>query len=188
MLQFSFLLLSYTLGSIPFAKHVAGRYGIDIQKVGSGNMGFANTWRVLGLRRALPVLVGDVLKGFIPTALASLYLPPQQVLLVGAAAICGHIFPVWLRFRGGKGIATAAGVLLSIAPVYAAIGLIIYALAFAYFRVSAPASLTAAWTLPVCAVALSNDQLAFYMSLLALLVTWTHRQNIRTRGLHAARA
>src|SRR5258708_5216306 len=99
-----FLLLvgiAYLLGSIPFGKLIGKRHGIDIQKHGSGNIGFANVRRTLGWQAGLIVLTGDILKGFIPVLIARQYLSTYQVLVVALVAMLGHIFPIWLKFNGG---------------------------------------------------------------------------------------
>jgi len=140
---------SYLLGSIPFGKLVAHRHGIDIQKVGSGNIGFANVVRALGFKPALPVLVGDSLKGFVPTYIALVYFGQTMAMIVGTIAILAHIFPVWLRFRGGKGIATGLGVMIAISPMLILPTFLAYLLGFSYFRDSGPGSLVASWTLLV---------------------------------------
>src|SRR4051812_28575572 len=99
-------LLGYLLGSIPFGKLLGLMRSIDIQKRGSGNIGFANAVRVLGWKMAVLVLAGDVLKGCAAVLIANQYLSQTGVLVVGVAALLGHVFPVWLHFKGGKGIAT----------------------------------------------------------------------------------
>lgn len=172
------LLFSYLCGSIPFAKLAGLRYGIDIQKHGSGNVGFANTVRVLGWRAGAAVLAGDIGKGLIPAIIAGKYLGIYQVMAVGLGAVAGHIFPVWLRFKGGKGIATGLGVTLAISPLLGSLGLLVYALSFAAFKKSAPSSIIATWSLPLFCLALFPQYSLFYLGL-ALLATWTHRVNIR---------
>jgi glycerol-3-phosphate acyltransferase PlsY len=185
MIFMALLLFSYVCGSIPFAKIVGFRYGIDIQKQGSGNIGFANVVRVLGWRAGLMVLPGDILKGFIPVILAQQYLGLDQVLAVGLAAIAGHVFPIWLRFRGGKGIATGLGVTLAISPVVGGLGLLVYLLGFVAFRKSAPSSIVAAWSLPLLCLAFYPKYALFYLGL-ALVTVWTHRNNIQQLRKRAA--
>jgi glycerol-3-phosphate acyltransferase PlsY len=170
--------VAYLCGSIPFAKIVGWRHGIDIQKHGSGNIGFANTVRVLGWKAGFLVLPGDVLKGVAPVLLAQPYLELNQLLLVALAAVAGHVFPVWLKFRGGKGIATGLGVTLVIAPLVGLAGALIYALGFWRFKKSAPASLVAAWSLPILCLAYYPEYALFYLGL-AVVTVWTHRMNIQ---------
>lgn len=181
MMSATFLLLiafAYLCGSIPFGKIAGKLYGIDIQKHGSRNIGFANAVRVLGWKAGLVVLPCDVLKGSLPTLVAKQYLTTGHVMVVAAAAILGHVFPIWLKFRGGKGIATGLGVTLAINPVIGVLGLLVYALGLVIFRKSAPSSIAAAWSLPFWCLAYGPQYTPFY-SLLAVVIIWTHRNNIR---------
>ncbi|HEX2090850.1 MAG TPA: glycerol-3-phosphate 1-O-acyltransferase PlsY [Longimicrobiaceae bacterium] len=119
------LVASYLLGSVP-ASYIAGRLarGIDLREHGSGNLGATNTFRVLGPHVAAPVMVFDVLKGFAPARFFPLWDSSPDwrwALGYGAAAIVGHVFSLYMRFRGGKGVATGAGVFLALAP--AAVGI-----------------------------------------------------------------
>lgn len=177
----TFLLLvasAYLFGSIPFGKLVGKRHGVDIQKHGSGNIGFANVRRTLGWRPGLIVLAGDILKGLVPVLIAKQYLPTYQILIVGIAAVLGHIFPIWLRFKGGKGVATGLGVTLALSPFIGVLGAVIYILALIFFKKSGPSSVAAAWSLPVFCVVISPKYAWFYIGL-ATVVTWTHRNNLK---------
>jgi acyl phosphate:glycerol-3-phosphate acyltransferase len=111
--------VGYGLGSLPLGFLVANRLkGIDLRRVGSGNVGATNVYRTAGLAIALLVVAIDVAKGAMSIVLAARMMPgPGGPVTVGVAAIIGHIYPVWLRFRGGKGVATACGVFLMLAPV-----------------------------------------------------------------------
>ena len=169
---------SYLIGSIPFGKIVALRHDVDIQKVGSGNIGFANVVRTLGFKIALPVLIGDVLKGFTPTLIALLYFGRVGAMLVGTIAILAHIFPVWLRFRGGKGIATGLGVMGVMSPILIPSTLAAYLVGFAYFRDSGPGSLIASYSLPIVCLFI-DIRLSLFYSLLAVIITYAHRNNLR---------
>jgi glycerol-3-phosphate acyltransferase PlsY len=173
-----FVLVAYLSGSVPFAKIIGNLYGIDIQKKGSGNIGFANAVRVLGWKPGLFVLAGDILKGFIPVFIATRYFSNLQLALIGLCAIAGHIYPVWLKLRGGKGIATGLGVTFAISPMLGVSGLIIYLLGIYFFRKSAPSSIVAAWSLPFTCLFLMPAYVSFYFGL-AVIATWTHRVNIR---------
>ena len=170
---------SYLSGSIPFGKIVGKYHGIDIQKHGSGNIGFANVVRVLGWKAGPIVLIGDVCKGFIPVIIAQHYLNSYQVLAVALAAVVGHIFPIWLKFNGGKGIATGLGVTIAISPLLGALALLIYLLGIAIFRKSAPSSITAIWSLPILCLLLLPRYYALFYLCLAILATWAHRSNIQ---------
>ena len=123
------ILLSYLIGSIPFG-YLVGKYlkGVDIREYGSGNIGVANTFRVMGTKYALLVLAGDCLKGFFPIVLAR-WLVIERIefyLFVGLVAIVGHNWSVFLRFKGGKGIATTYGVLLAFYPYIAIVAAVIW--------------------------------------------------------------
>ena len=118
-------IIAYLLGAIPFGLLVAKSRGVDIRSQGSGNIGATNVFRVIGKGWGVFTLVLDALKGFIP----SFYFPmlgkldPEWGVLFGLAAIIGHSFPVYLRFKGGKGVATSAGMLLGVAPLTVGIGI-----------------------------------------------------------------
>src|SRR5262249_32567694 len=115
---------AYLLGSIPTGPLLAQARGVDLRAVGSGNIGAANATRALGKALGVVTFLGDALKGFAPTyAAVYLQFPTEAVAIVGFAAFFGHLFPLYLRFRGGKGVATAAGIFFAMAPQAAAIAL-----------------------------------------------------------------
>lgn len=173
---------AYLTGSIP-SSWLAGRAaGVDLTRHGSGNLGGTNVFRVLGWRYALPVVVVDVGKGFVP----AYFFPAwdgagagELALAYGLAAVAGHVWSVFLGFRGGKGVATAGGVLLALTPVAVAVGMLVWAgLAFTV-RIVSVASLSAATVLPVSAWLLDaqSEKVAFTVAL-AVFVWWTHRENL----------
>jgi glycerol-3-phosphate acyltransferase PlsY len=179
------LVLSYLLGSIPFGLVVARALGgPDPRGVGSGNLGAANLYRLLGVKGGGLTLLGDVLKGALPTLLARYWLglgPWQDaaVALVAAAAVLGHVFPVFLGFRGGKGVATTFGVVLGVCP-WAGLNLVlVYLLALSQTRIFSISALIAAWLLPV-AVGLFSDSKAYLLLAAALsgLILVCHRDNL----------
>lgn len=175
------ILGAYLAGSVPFGKLLGMQQGIDIQAHGSGNIGFANSVRVLGWKMGILVLIGDLTKGYLPTLLALIAYGKSIAIVVGCATIIGHVFPVWLRFRGGKGIATGLGMTAALSVPLAVCAIAVYCTAFALWKRSAPASLLSAWLLPVgcAALSLGSNFVGLY-ALLALFVTWTHRTNIQT--------
>jgi len=179
------LLAAYLLGSTPtsflLARH--GK-GIDLREFGSGNLGATNLFRAAGPGYAAICMIVDVGKGFVP----AWFFPgldgldrPQLALAYGIAAVLGHIFSVWVRFRGGKGVATGGGVFLALAPAAAGLGLLVWAAVAAVIRIASVASLTAATVLPALIwVTGHRFDFVFWASLpLAALVWWTHRSNIR---------
>ena len=141
---FLLVLLSYILGSLPFGYIVAKIKGIDITKVGSGNIGMANVFRNIGPVYGIIVLILDSLKGFIPTFLSMYYkLNDYQVLIVGLAAVLGHSFSIFLKFKGGKGVATSFGVFLAISPIISLLGLAIWIFTVLITRYSSLGSILA---------------------------------------------
>jgi len=178
-LFFVFLIIAYLLGSIPFGKIIASQYGINIQKKGSGNIGFANCLRILGWNPALLVLAGDILKGFIPLFIALVgILSLNQTLVIAIFTIIGHIFPIWLKFKGGKGIATGLGITLALNPLIALAGISVF-LGVVFITKTFPiSSIFSAWLLVLCTYLLAGNLTLLYFSL-ALLATWTHRENIK---------
>jgi glycerol-3-phosphate acyltransferase PlsY len=194
MLTFVLVLIgSYLLGSIPFG-YLAGRIaGIDIRKVGSGNIGATNVLRVLGKRYGYPVFVLDFLKGLgavrIAMAITMAVRPestsPEAVgVLAAVSAVIGHSFPIWLKFRGGKGVATSAGALFGLMPLAAVIGAAIWISTFLLTRYVSVASVTTVVMLPVVIAIMTwlnqtDGKALFYLSLcIAALVIWRHHSNL----------
>ena len=176
-------LAAYLVGSIPTGLLVARARGVDLRAVGSGNIGATNVARALGRGLAIAVLLGDALKGFLPVFLGRTLLPQlpaSSVALAGLAAIVGHMFTVFLRGRGGKGVATSLGVALAISPPAALCGFALYLIAYLTLRISSVGSLLGMWSFPLFAYLLggvARPYLALSIGT-ALLVTIRHRQNI----------
>jgi glycerol-3-phosphate acyltransferase PlsY len=183
--------IGYFLGSIP-AGYIAGRIaGIDIRKQGSGNIGATNVTRTLGKRYGYPVFGFDLLKGVMAVVVAGSLAagssestsPQALAILAGVACVVGHSFPVWLGFRGGKGVATSIGVVLGLMPGAAVIVLIIWGLTFQLGRYVSVASLAAAIALPIVVAVTYARQpggvtlLYFSFALMALIIL-RHRANI----------
>lgn len=171
------LFLGYLCGSFPSGKIIALRYNIDIQRRGSGNIGFANVLRVIGWRAALPTLVIDVAKGFAPTFLAVSYFDISMGFIVGIYAILGHLFPIWLKFKGGKGVATGLGVLLGATPLIGAAGFVTYVLLSLLFRNSSYASFAAGIVVLVSGILLFPTYAWAYVAFI-LIALWTLRKNL----------
>jgi len=173
-------LLAYLIGSLSFAILLSRLAGIpDPRASGSGNPGATNMLRLAGKRLAICTLFGDLLKGFLPVLLAaSLDMSVQQQAWIGLAAVCGHLYPLYFRFRGGKGVATAAGALLALYPPAALLAIAAWLLVFRMTRTSSLAALIA---LPLCLPLLAWQQprALLAMSLLATLIVWRHRSNVR---------
>lgn len=178
------LLGSYFLGAFPTSL-VVGRAarGIDLREHGSGNLGTTNVFRVLGWRWALPVLAVDVLKGWFPTFYFPILLGVEGSawpLAFGAAAILGHVFSVLVKFRGGKGVATSAGVFLALAPAATLFAVLVWGAIVAATRIVSAGSLAAAGGLPVFVYVTQGVGAVFWLSLaIALFVLYSHRANVR---------
>jgi glycerol-3-phosphate acyltransferase PlsY len=174
--------VGYVAGSFPFGYWLVRlRRGVDIRMVGSGNIGATNVWRTLGARLGIAVVLLDTLKGLVPALLATLWVGSLWGVLAGAAAMIGHSRPVFLRFaRGGKMVATCGGAFLGVAPVVGGIGALVWILVFAAFRYASVASITAALSLPIIALALDQPwPVIAFGTAAALGVIFLHRANIR---------
>lgn len=174
------VLLGYLIGAIPFAVIVARSHGIDIFSVGSGNAGFTNAYRTLGFRSAFLVLVCDILKGTLAAFLGFRLGGEIGMLLASAAAIFGHTYSLFIGFRGGKGVATGAGVMLFVSPpvfLICAVTLATLAYVTGYMSVG---SLTAAILCPILLVLFDASPLVVTVfGVCCLYVIWKHRTNIR---------
>ncbi|MEX1044163.1 MAG: glycerol-3-phosphate 1-O-acyltransferase PlsY [Acidimicrobiia bacterium] len=179
------LLGAYVVGSIDFAVVVARSRGIDIHAVGSGNPGTSNVLRTLGKGPAAMVLVGDMLKGVIAAAFGWVAAggdPANQPVayLAGLLAVVGHAYPVFHRFRGGKGVATAGGVMLFTVPIASLILAVEWALVAKVFKVASIASLIGAvGALPLAYLFGARGWSLFWLGAMLVLIVWRHRPNIR---------
>lgn len=172
--------LGYGLGSIPFGlllTHWAGAG--DLRSIGSGNIGATNVLRTGRKGLALATLLLDLGKGALPTALGLAWFGPMGGAIAGAGAILGHCFPVWLGFRGGKGVATAAGVMLGMTPLLFLPILLAFVAVVAATRWVSLGSITAACLAPVAAWLFGAPAAAGLYLLVAALVVLKHRENIR---------
>ena len=171
----------YLVGSIPFGVVVVRLLrGEDIRQQGSGNIGASNVWRTYGRWLGVPVALLDVAKGFVP-AFVGLKVGGEWVgVLAGSAAMLGHARPIWLGFRkGGKMVATGGGVTLALAPLAAAIGLLIWLAMFVLFRYASLASLVTAVAVPVLCVVFGEPwPTVIFATVAGLAVIVLHRQNI----------
>jgi glycerol-3-phosphate acyltransferase PlsY len=172
------LLLGYLLGSIPFGLILTRAFGAgDLRQIGSGNIGATNVLRTGRKGLAAATLLLDAAKGYAAVAIVDALWPGSGVL-AAAAAFLGHVYPVWLKFRGGKGVATMMGIVLALywpcAVVYAVVWLALLAL----LRFSSLAGMTAAFSAPLSAAFFSAFDIVLPLLALALLVLWKHRENI----------
>jgi len=173
------LLGGYLIGSIPFGLLLTKAAGLgDIRKLGSGNIGATNVLRTGRKGLAAATLILYALKGTVAVLLARHFLGDQD-LVVGTAAVLGHLFPVWLGFRGGKGVATGLGVLLAASWPVGLACCAVWLLAAKFLKISSAAALTAFAAAPLFALFLSSTDHALMALLIAVLVFWQHEANIR---------
>lgn len=179
------VLLAYLIGSVSFAVLVSRMLGLaDPHSYGSGNPGATNVLRSGNRKAAALTLVGDVLKGVLAVVLARWFAPqfglaPVTIMLVGLAALVGHVFPIYHRFAGGKGVATAAGVLVALNPIHGLATLATWLIIAFFFRYSSLAALVAAVFAPFYWVLLFGARPAVLVILaMSMLLIWRHRRNI----------
>jgi glycerol-3-phosphate acyltransferase PlsY len=184
-LPYLLIVASYLWGAIP-ASYIAGRLarGIDLREHGSGNLGATNTFRVLGAKVAAPVMVFDILKGFFPVVLFSRWdgSPDWRwELAYGAAAIVGHVFSVYMGFRGGKGVATGAGVFLALAPIAVGVGLLAWLVVMRITRMVSAGSITAAAVVAALMLVVPGvpTEVRVLGIAIAAFIVFAHRSNIR---------
>ncbi len=172
-------IVGYLLGSIPFGLLLARAGGKgDIRDIGSGNIGATNVLRTGSKGLAAATLMLDAGKGAVAVLLAQRF-SPDAVNFAAAGAMIGHLYPVWLRFRGGKGVATLLGVLMPLLPVAALVYAILWFGLLLILRISSVAGLVAAASPPITAMVIGETMLFPMLLGFAVLVIWKHRENIR---------
>jgi acyl phosphate:glycerol-3-phosphate acyltransferase len=176
---------AYLLGSIPFGLLLARLRSVDVRKAGSGNIGATNVARTAGKKLGVVVLLLDALKGAVPMLVAfaldlGTRAGPYAITLVGLAAIAGHCFPIWLKFRGGKGVATALGVFLVLDPLSIALASLLFALLYAAFRVVSIGSMAASASVPLLLLVFGRPPEAIALGAAgAAIVIFQHRGNLQ---------
>jgi glycerol-3-phosphate acyltransferase PlsY len=193
LLSIVVFIIAYLLGSIPFGYLVGRAKGIDIRDHGSSNIGATNVLRVVGKPWGLTVFFADALKGFAAVKIALLIsaqaaegtrYPEFYAILAAAACVTGHSFPIWLGFRGGKGVATSAGAIFGIMPLAAVSIFLVWLLVFQTTRYVSVASIAAACALPVVVVVLiwlkltHGVVLVYFSIVMTAIVVWQHRSNL----------
>lgn len=171
---------SYFIGSIPFSYLIPRWVGkIDIRRYGSGNTGTTNVVRTLGMKVGILAFLGDFLKGVIPALIGLIWLGELGGIVGGGLAVIGHCHPVWLKFKGGKGVATSAGILLVLFPDILVVLIVLQVLIIAFTRYMSLASISSAVLLPIFAIIFSKSTLLIYFSIiLAIYVIFRHRSNL----------
>jgi acyl phosphate:glycerol-3-phosphate acyltransferase len=187
------ILVAYLIGSIPTAVWIGrGYYGIDVREHGSGNAGATNTFRVLGKKAGSLVMLIDVLKGYVATSLALVLAhngfigsdqQPVFMLILGITAVIGHIFPVYVNFKGGKGVATLLGMVLALHLQAALICIAVFLIVFLIFRYVSLGSMIAALAFPISLLlprfSPDNHIVTVFGFILFILIVLTHKKNIK---------
>ncbi len=171
---------AYLCGSLPTGVWLARRQGVDVRQSGSGNIGATNVARTAGMTAGLLTLIADIGKGYLPTLVAA-YTPGDRwrVVLVGFVAFLGHVFPIFSRFNGGKGVATAFGVYLCLTPPAAEIALAVFLIVALWTRYISLASMLGAATLALSAAVMTNRALVWMPAVaMAGIIIARHRENI----------
>jgi glycerol-3-phosphate acyltransferase PlsY len=182
LLYLLLIIASYLIGAIPTGVVLARAFsGKDIRQEGSGNIGATNVTRVLGKKLGALTLVGDLLKGFLPVWVGSYLVSSLNVVcLMGCAAFLGHLFPVYLKFKGGKGVATALGVFLYLSPIVILVEIIVFVFVVGIWRYVSLGSLIAAASMPLLLVIIGSPKPVVLLSMaFALLIFIKHKANIQ---------
>ncbi len=174
------LVSGYLIGSVPFGLLLTRAAGLgDIRRIGSGNIGATNVLRTGRRGLAAATLLLDAAKGAVAVLLAARLLGPPAALAAGLGALIGHVAPVWLRFRGGKGVATGLGVLLAAAWPVGLFSLLVWAVVAAASRISSLSALASLAAAPILAAFLGETRISLLALALAAIVFLRHRENIR---------
>lgn len=173
------LLIGYLFGSIPFGLLLTRFAGLgDIRAIGSGNIGATNVLRTGNKALAASTLLGDMLKGAAAVLVAEVYLGVDASLYAALGAFVGHVFPIWLRFKGGKGVATFLGCLVALAPTAALMFAAIWLITAALYRYSSLAALVASAAMPLVLWQTGQDKVALLYCILSTILWLRHRENI----------
>jgi len=181
MRLFLFILFAYLLGSVPSGIVAARILGLDDpRKSGSGNIGATNVGRLHGKKAGLVTLCGDAAKGFLPAVVAAYaFKSPWSAAAVALAAYAGHLFPVYLGFKGGKGVATGLGIFLALAPAQAVAAALVFAAVVRIWRMVSLASISAAAALPIIVLYFDGSAATVALALVVAAATiWKHQSNI----------
>ena len=173
------ILISYLLGSIPFGFLLTKIFlNKDIRKIGSGNIGATNALRTGNKTLGYATLIFDILKAIIPVIFVKIYY--SDYLYVSSLCVfLGHVFPIWLKFKGGKGVATYVGILCCININLGIIFGIVWLITFVMFKYSSLSSLVGALSIPIINFLFFNDQIFYFFIIMFILIFYTHRENIK---------
>ena len=173
-------LIAYLMGSIPFGLVIARLFNLgDLRKIGSGNIGATNVLRSGSKSAALATVLLDAGKGLLPVVLARAYVGDDAAQIAALSSFLGHLYPVWLRFRGGKGVATFLGTLFGLAPLIGLIAVGGWIATFLVFRISSASALVSTAVTTALAYLIGFSDLTPLMLIMAVLLFWKHRENIQ---------
>lgn len=173
-------ILAFLLGGVPFGLVLSKLFGLpDPRSIGSGNIGATNVLRSGSKPAAFLTLILDSSKGLIAVVVARVIAGEDAAQIAGLSAFLGHIFPVWLRFKGGKGVATFLGTLIGLAPILGAAACAIWLVTFLISRISSLSALVAASCAPFAAAILGQPTVSMVTFVMALIVFWAHRANLK---------
>ncbi|MBM7603093.1 glycerol-3-phosphate acyltransferase PlsY [Metabacillus crassostreae] len=180
MIEAFIFILAYLLGSIPFGL-IVGKigYGVDIREHGSGNLGGTNTFRTLGVKAGLIVTISDILKGTLAASLPLLFNSDLNPLLVGVFAVIGHTYPIFAKFKGGKAVATSAGLLLFVQPLMVITMIAFFFLVLYLTKYVSLSSMLAGLYGIIYSIFIGDIGLIIVISLLTAFVIYRHRANIK---------
>jgi glycerol-3-phosphate acyltransferase PlsY len=171
---------AYLLGSVPFGVLVTRALGLgDVRKIGSGNIGATNVLRTGSKPAALATLLLDAGKGLVAVLLARSLVGEDAAQVAALFSFLGHLFPVWLNFRGGKGVATFLGTLVALAPMVGLIALLAWLFTFFVYRISSLSAIVSAVLTTSVAYLVGFTELTALMAVMAVLLVWKHRENIK---------
>ncbi len=175
------IIIAYLVGSVPFGFLLGRLSGVDIRRAGSRNIGATNVSRLLGKRLGIITLILDIAKGYFPMLVVSIWGAPERIVMfTGLAAFLGHLYPVYLRFRGGKGVATALGVFIFLDWMAIIISLVLFIMAAGITGFISTGSLTASVAMVLLLLAFHGLNDYFWLGLVvAILIWWRHRDNIK---------
>ena len=172
-------LFSYLCGSIPFGLIITKTFsGQDIREIGSGNIGATNVLRTGNKYLAVATLILDAFKGYVPVIISISYFP-DWVKLSCLLTFLGHVFPIWLKFKGGKGVATYIGMLCCINLYLGILFGIVWLITFFTFKYSSLSSLVACLSIPIFNYFIFSDEIVFFFIIMFVLIFYTHRENIK---------
>ena len=173
------ILISYLLGSIPFGFLLTKIFlNKDIRKIGSGNIGATNALRTGNKTLGYATLILDILKAIIPVIFVKIYFS-EYLYISSLCVFLGHVFPIWLKFKGGKGVATYVGILCCINIYLGIIFGIVWLITFVMFKYSSLSSLVGALSIPIINFLFFNDQIFYFFIIMFILIFYTHRENIK---------